>query len=117
MADFSAKPSLDHLRRQAWDLLRAQAGGTTADGRIRAVVDALTLASALGWMYAGTVAYGAYRLLGSNRPGAAARLLRRSALAASAWASGPNGSLASPRLIVLAKPRSAALLPSGVHTT
>ena len=46
MADFSAKPSLDHLRRQARDLLRARAGGTTAAGRIRAVVDALTLASA-----------------------------------------------------------------------
>ena len=47
MADLSAKPSLDHLRRQARDLLRAaRAGGTTAAGRIRAVADALTLASA-----------------------------------------------------------------------
>ena len=47
MADFPAKPSLDHLRRQARDLLRAaQAGDSTAVGRIRAVSDALTLASA-----------------------------------------------------------------------
>ena len=47
MADLSARPSLDHLRRQARDLLRAaRAGDTTAAGRIRAVADALTLASA-----------------------------------------------------------------------
>ena len=47
MADLPAKPSLDHLRRQARDLLRAaQAGDTAAAGRIRAVSDALTLASA-----------------------------------------------------------------------
>ena len=48
MADLSAKPSLDHLRRQARDLLRAaRAGGTKAAGRIRAVGGrALTLASA-----------------------------------------------------------------------
>jgi ankyrin repeat protein len=47
MADLPAKPSIDHLRRQARDLLRAaQAGDTTATGRIRAVADALTLASA-----------------------------------------------------------------------
>ena len=47
MADLPAKPSLDHLRRQARDLLRAaQAGDATAVGRIRAVADALTLASA-----------------------------------------------------------------------
>lgn len=47
MADLSAKPSLDHLRRQARDLLRAaRAGDTTAADRIRAVADALTLASA-----------------------------------------------------------------------
>jgi hypothetical protein len=33
MADLPAKPSLDHLRRQARDLLRAaRAGGTTAAG-------------------------------------------------------------------------------------
>ena len=43
MADLPAKPSLDHLRRQARDLLRAaRAGDTTAAGRIRAVADALT---------------------------------------------------------------------------
>ncbi|MGB6582001.1 MAG: hypothetical protein WBF34_29215, partial [Streptosporangiaceae bacterium] len=43
MADLPAKPSLDHLRRQARDLLRAaQADDTTAAGRIRAVADALT---------------------------------------------------------------------------
>ena len=47
MADLPVRPSLDHLRRQARDLLRAaQAGDTTAVGRIRAVSDALTLASA-----------------------------------------------------------------------
>jgi ankyrin repeat protein len=47
MADLPAQPSLDHLRRQARDLLRAaQAGDTTAAGRIRAVADALILASA-----------------------------------------------------------------------
>ena len=41
MADLPAKPSLDHLRRQARDLLRAaQAGDTKAAGRIRAVSDA-----------------------------------------------------------------------------
>ena len=48
----------------------------------RSVVLALTLASALGWTYAGTAAYGAYRLLGSYRPRAAARLLRAATLAA-----------------------------------
>jgi hypothetical protein len=47
MADLPARPSLDHLRRQARDLLRAaQAGDTAAAGRIRTVSDALTLASA-----------------------------------------------------------------------
>ena len=45
MADLPARPSLDHLRRQARDLLRAaRAGDTTAAGRIRALADALTLA-------------------------------------------------------------------------
>jgi len=47
MADLPAKPSIDHLRRQARDLLRAaQAGDTAATGRIRAVSGALTLATA-----------------------------------------------------------------------
>ena len=47
MADLPAKPNLGHLRRQARDLLRAaQAGDTRATDRIRAVSDALTLASA-----------------------------------------------------------------------
>jgi ankyrin repeat protein len=47
MADLPVRPSLDHLRRQARDLLRAaQAGDTAAAGRIRAVSGALTLASA-----------------------------------------------------------------------
>jgi ankyrin repeat protein len=47
MADLPARPSLDHLRRQARDLLRAaHAGDTAAAGRIRAVSDALTLAGA-----------------------------------------------------------------------
>jgi len=50
MADLPARPSLDHLRRQARDLLRAaRAGDTTAAGRIRAVADALTLASRWPW--------------------------------------------------------------------
>jgi len=48
----------------------------------RSAVLALVLASGLGWMAAGTVAYGAYRLLGAARPGAAARLLRVAALLA-----------------------------------
>jgi ankyrin repeat protein len=47
MTELPARPSLDHLRRQARDLLRdAQAGDSTAIGRIRAVSGALTLASA-----------------------------------------------------------------------
>jgi ankyrin repeat protein len=47
MADLPAKPSLDHLRRQARDLLRAaQADDAAAVGRIRAVSAALTLAGA-----------------------------------------------------------------------
>ena len=46
MADLPAKPSLDHLRRQARDLLRAaRAGDTTAAGRVRALADAPTLAA------------------------------------------------------------------------
>jgi ankyrin repeat protein len=47
MADLPARPSLDHLRREARDLLRAaQSGDTAAAGRIRAVSAAPTLASA-----------------------------------------------------------------------
>ena len=47
MADLPARPSLDHLRREARDLLRAaQAGDPAAVGRIRAVSAAPTLASA-----------------------------------------------------------------------
>jgi len=47
MADLPARPNLDHLRRQARDLLRAaHAGDPAAVGRIRAVSEALTLASA-----------------------------------------------------------------------
>jgi hypothetical protein len=47
MTGLPAKPSIDHLRRQARDLLRAaQAGDTAAAGRIREVSDALTLATA-----------------------------------------------------------------------
>ena len=42
-ADLLAKPSLDHLRRQARDLLRAaRAGETTGAGRIRAPSTAST---------------------------------------------------------------------------
>ncbi|GGK78187.1 hypothetical protein [Mangrovihabitans endophyticus] len=48
----------------------------------RSVVLALVVASGLGWMVAGTVAYGAYRLLGAYRPGAAARVLCVAALLA-----------------------------------
>ena len=47
MTDLPARPSLDHLRREARDLLRAaQAGDPAAAGRIRAVSAAQTLASA-----------------------------------------------------------------------
>ncbi len=47
MAIFRPSPALGHLRRQARDLMRAaRAGDVTAAGRIRAVADALTLASA-----------------------------------------------------------------------
>jgi ankyrin repeat protein len=47
MADLPARPDVDHLRRQARDLLRAaQAGDPAAVGRIRAVSTQPTLASA-----------------------------------------------------------------------
>jgi hypothetical protein len=47
MPSLPAQPDLDHLRRQAKDLLRAaQAGDTAATARIRAVSDELTLAAA-----------------------------------------------------------------------
>ena len=47
MTDLPARPSLDHLRREARDLLRAaQAGDPVALGRIQAVSAARTLASA-----------------------------------------------------------------------
>ena len=47
MAELPARPSLDHLRREARDLLRAaQAGDPAAVGRIRAVSAVPTLASA-----------------------------------------------------------------------
>jgi ankyrin repeat protein len=47
MADLPGRPSLDHLRREARDLLRAaQAGDPAAASRIRAVSAAPTLASA-----------------------------------------------------------------------
>ena len=47
MADLPARPSLDHLRREARDLLRAaQSGDTAAADRIRAVSATQTLASA-----------------------------------------------------------------------
>ena len=47
MADLPARPSLDHLRREARDLLRAaQSGDAAAADRIRAVSAAPTLASA-----------------------------------------------------------------------
>ena len=50
MADLPAKPSLDHLRRQARDLLRAaQAGDPAAAGRIRTVS-----AGILAWPPSGT---------------------------------------------------------------
>ena len=47
MAELPARPSLDHLRHEARDLLRAaQAGDPAAVGRIRAVSTAPTLAGA-----------------------------------------------------------------------
>ncbi|WP_306204085.1 hypothetical protein [Actinoplanes sp. RD1] len=50
----------------------------------RAVVLAVTVAGALGWVYAGTAAFAAYKLLGSWRPRAASRLLLFAALVAPA---------------------------------
>ncbi|WP_030437159.1 hypothetical protein [Actinoplanes subtropicus] len=50
----------------------------------RAVIPALVVAGVFGWTAAGSVAFAAYRLLGSYRPGAAARLLRVTLLAAPA---------------------------------
>jgi ankyrin repeat protein len=47
MTDLPARPSLDHLRHEARDLLRAaQSGDTAAVARIRAVAGTLTLAGA-----------------------------------------------------------------------
>jgi hypothetical protein len=47
MAGLPARPSIDHLRRQARDLLRAaHAGDAAAAGRIGAVSEALTLTAA-----------------------------------------------------------------------
>jgi hypothetical protein len=47
MADLPARPSLDHLRHEARDLLRAaKSGDTAAVARIRAVSGTLTLAGA-----------------------------------------------------------------------
>ena len=47
MPDLPGRPSLDHLRREARDLLRAaESGDTAAAGRIRAVSATQTLASA-----------------------------------------------------------------------
>lgn len=47
MTDLPARPSLDHLRHEARDLLRAaQSGDTAAVARIRAVSGTLTLAGA-----------------------------------------------------------------------
>jgi hypothetical protein len=50
----------------------------------RSVVLALTVASTLGWTYAGTVAYAAYQMLAAHRPAATARLLRVATLGAPA---------------------------------
>ncbi|MFI1994158.1 hypothetical protein [Actinoplanes sp. NPDC020271] len=47
----------------------------------RSLVLALALAGGLGWMYSGTAAYAAYKLLGAYRPRAAAVLLARTTLA------------------------------------
>ncbi|MBU2670794.1 hypothetical protein KOI35_45565 [Actinoplanes bogorensis] len=62
----------------------------------------LTVAGVIGWAYAGTVAFAAYQLLGSNRPHRAARLLRFSALAAPLLGAALGASLGDWRLIVLA---------------
>jgi hypothetical protein len=48
----------------------------------RSLVLGLTVAGALGWMYAGTTAFAAYKLLGAGRPRAAARVLRAATLGA-----------------------------------
>ncbi|BCY08764.1 hypothetical protein [Actinoplanes sp. L3-i22] len=47
----------------------------------RSLVLALALAGGLGWMYSGTAAYAAYKLLGADRPRAAAVLLALTILA------------------------------------
>jgi hypothetical protein len=47
----------------------------------RSLVLAIVLAGALGWVWAGGSSWLAYRLLGSGAPGAAARVLRWSAIA------------------------------------
>ena len=48
----------------------------------RSLVLALVFAGGLGWVYAGVTAHAAYRLLGVDRPRAAARVLRGAALGA-----------------------------------
>lgn len=51
-------------------------------GGQRSLVLALALAGGLGWMYSGTAAYAAYKLLGAYRPRATAALLARTTLVA-----------------------------------
>ena len=77
MADLPAKPSLDHLRRQARDLLRAaQAGDTKAAGRIRAVSDVLTLATR-SWRWPASTASRAGPGSGTRSPPAPPGLARQ----------------------------------------
>ena len=69
MADLPARPSLNHLRREARDLLRAaQAGDSAAAGRIAAVSAAPTLAGAhqVAGLVAQVLQAGAGRKLGHD---------------------------------------------------
>jgi hypothetical protein len=87
-----AAPAGRHGRR--WESLRQIAHGPmyvlpsavfpaamAVAGR-RSLVLALVFASGLGWVYAGTTAHAAFRLLGFDRPRSAARVLRGSTLSA-----------------------------------
>ncbi|MBM2618319.1 hypothetical protein JIG36_22420 [Actinoplanes sp. LDG1-06] len=70
-------------------------------GQRHAIV-ALTLAGVVGWAYAGTVAFAAYKLLGANRPHRAARLLRFSLAAAPLTGALLGAALGDWRLVLLA---------------
>ena len=62
----------------------------------RSLVLGLVVASALGWVYAGTAAHAAYRLLGWGRPRSAARVLIGAALTAPVAAAAVGAGLVGP---------------------